>query len=369
MTQDHDRSTGYQHAQDEPGTASLSSGESENSLEVDAPLAEQKREQKAKTSGVAWFAALLAMLALGSAGYLYYMLVYLAPVAGLERQIDEIADRSGAVVDRLEKSLVEQQTAFAESLAQAQQQQATELAETQAAVLESLQNVMLAAPPSQREWKLAQAEYLLRIGNHRVLMEQDSQGALTLFLAVDQLLAELDDFSLYEVRAILANEIIALRQVRRQDLQGIYLRLEALKSQTENLLFKAPEYVVAKVKSDPAETVWSELSAQIKEFIRVRKVTGDETVQALLAPEEEQYLELNLRLALEQAQLAVLKRQQVVYQHALGNVRAWLEQYVDDRSDTLTAEIDALLEIELAQPLPNVSGSLSGLNQIMRGGE
>jgi len=45
------------------------------------------------------------------------------------------------------------------------------------------------------------------------------------------------------MRARLADEIIALRQVPRDDLQGIYLRLESIKSQVENLALPQPQFV------------------------------------------------------------------------------------------------------------------------------
>ena len=84
---------------------------------------------------------------------------------------------------------------------------------------------------------------MLRIANHRVLMEQDANGALTLLLAADQILAELDDFALHAVRARLADEVIALRSVPRDDLQGIYLRVEAMKSLLDDLHFAGPKCI------------------------------------------------------------------------------------------------------------------------------
>lgn len=347
--------------------AETAASESAGELENETPPAPVKQVKSGR--GLAWLALLLALIAAGGIGYLYYQLIYLDPVANLKQDIQSTAAEGGSEVADLRAALRQQQTNIEQQLAEARSQQAAELAQTQSAVLESLQQALLAAPPSQREWKLAEAEYLLRIGNHRVLMEQDTEGALSLFQAVDQILAELDDFALHQVRAVLADEILALRQVRRSDSQGIYLRLEAIKSNLDEVVFKTPEYVTEQAPVAEDETVWAQLYAQLKEFVRVRPVGGDETIQPLLSPAEEHYLELNLRLALEQAQLAALKGQQFVFVSALQNVRDWLAAYTEDPGDILQTEVEQLMLLDLERPLPDVSTSLIELQKVRRGGE
>lgn len=347
--------------------AETAASESAGELENETPPAPVKQVKSGR--GLAWLALLLALIAAGGIGYLYYQLIYLDPVANLKQDIQNTAAEGGSEVADLRAALRQQQTNIEQQLQEARSQQAAELAQTQSAVLESLQQALLAAPPSQREWKLAEAEYLLRIGNHRVLMEQDTEGALSLFQAVDQILAELDDFALHQVRAVLADEILALRQVRRSDSQGIYLRLEAIKSNLDEVVFKTPEYVTEQAPVAEDETVWAQLYAQLKEFVRVRPVGGDETIAPLLSPAEEHYLELNLRLALEQAQLAALKGQQFVFVSALQNVRDWLAAYTEDPGDILQTEVEQLMLLDLERPLPDVSTSLIELQKVRRGGE
>ncbi|MEQ9452655.1 MAG: uroporphyrinogen-III C-methyltransferase [Pseudomonadales bacterium] len=347
--------------------AETAASESAGELENETPPAPVKQVKSGR--GLAWLALLLALIAAGGIGYLYYQLIYLDPVANLKQDIQNTAAEGGSEVADLRAALRQQQTNIEQQLAEARSQQAAELAQTQSAVLESLQQALLAAPPSQREWKLAEAEYLLRIGNHRVLMEGDTEGALSLFQAVDQILAELDDFALHQVRAVLADEILALRQVRRSDSQGIYLRLEAIKSNLDEVVFKTPEYVTEQAPVAEDETVWAQLYAQLKEFVRVRPVGGDETIAPLLSPAEEHYLELNLRLALEQAQLAALKGQQFVFVSALQNVRDWLAAYTEDPGDILQTEVGQLMLLDLERPLPDVSTSLIELQKVRRGGE
>ncbi|MEM9620967.1 MAG: uroporphyrinogen-III C-methyltransferase [Pseudomonadota bacterium] len=314
---------------------------------------------------LALLALLLGLAAAGGVGYLYYLLVYQDPLADVNQQQDDVAQRLTDLSGDVTAQIRDLQSRSAARMAELVDQQEQRLADTEAGVVKSLNEALLAAPPTQKQWKLAEAEYLMRIANHRVLMERDSSGALSLLQTADTIIAELDDFALHQVRAQLADEMVALRQVRRDDLQGIYLRIEAVKTGLENLAIEVPEYL-PEVTATPAEqTIWQTLADELSKFVRVRTRGSGEALQPLLAPDEERYLELNLRLALEQAQLAALKRHQAVFISSLESARRWIVDHMesDDAAQALLDEIDGLLQIELARPLPDISGSLNSLLQ------
>lgn len=324
---------------------------------------------KSKGRVLATFAFLFSLAAIGGAGYLYYLLVYLQPLQDVQAQNSNLRLRYVELESKVEKQITALQQASTAALEEVSRETEERLAGNEDAVLKSLNNALVAAPPSQREWKLAEAEYLLRIANHRVLMEQDSVGALSLLQAVDQIISELDDYSLYQIRARLADEIIALRQVPRNDLQGIYLRIEALKSQVDDLPLPKPAFLQPEEEGVAEQPVWQTLLDELKKFIRVRSLSSEEALKPLLAPEEERFLELNLRLTLEQTQLAVLKRHQEVYLQSLQTARRWLVDHMDaqdQRTLNLLQNLDELMLIELHQPLPDISGSLNELLGLRR---
>ncbi len=325
---------------------------------------------KAIGRGLALLALLLALGAGGGVGYLYYMLVYSDPLAAMRAQTEQTDQRFTDLQQELQGQMSGLGSDNSAALDALRSEYEERLATTEASLVKSLNQALHAAPPSQREWKLAEAEYLLRIANHRVLMQQDSNGARNLLLAADQILADLDDFALHQVRARLADEIVALKQVRRDDLQGIYLRLEALKQGVGRLPLLTPELPESTAVGDAETTIWQDLGKQLKDLIVIRPVRPDEVVKPLLAPDEFRYLELNLRLSLEQAQLAALKRQQTVYEQSLGNLAAWLRAYADaehEATTALLAEVAQLSTLELARPLPDISGSLNELLSVRRG--
>ena len=311
--------------------------EAEPETPPDEPPQAAPPAPKAKGRVLAFFALLLALAAAGGVGYLYYLLVYQDPMAQVKAQTVAVESQFESAAQSLSEQVDGVRQDSLQALENLRQEQSERLAANEKAVAKSLNEALQAAPPSQREWKLAEAEYLMRIANHRVLMEGDSAGALNLLLAADQILADLDDFALHTVRARMADEIIALKQVRRDDLQGIYLRLEALKTGVGRLPLLVPEMDAPAPPEAQELTVWQMMGAQLKDLIRIRDVRADESIKPLLAPDEFRYLELNLRLSIEQAQLATLKRQQDVFEQSLNNVSAWLHAHADREHEATQA--------------------------------
>ena len=331
---------------------------------------------------LAAFGFLFALGALAAVGYLYFLLVHLNPSAGLARGLAQAAGERAALRDGLHQleerlGLAEERLRLAEeSRGQAQAEWAAQaderLAAANLALTERLKQITQAAPPSEREWKLAEVEYLLRVANHRLLMEQDVATALGLLQAADGVLEALDDLILHPVRAALADEMLVLSRSEGADVQGLYLRLDALKRQLESLALARPQYRLAEPEETPDAPggLLDAVAAEFRQLLRFRRIDG--TVKPLLAPKEAVYLELNLRLMLEQAQLAALKRDQVVFDSSLGSAQEWVRGYLalDDPEVQDTLEVLAeLRQVQLDVPPPDLSASLNALMQVRRGGE
>lgn len=319
---------------------------------------------------LAFFALLVALGAAGLGGYLYYLLVVSAPMVPVDARLSGIEETLTSQAEKAQKLAAEQQAA----LQQFAREQQAQIKATEERVAGAVNEMAIQAPPSSREWKVAEVAYLLRIANHRLLMERDTDGALQLLLAADTILLELDDFGLFPVRARLADEILALENVPSNDVQGLYLRLEAVKGELERLPLRIPAYLETReqteLASEAADTpIWQRLLAQLSTYLRIRRVEGE--VKPLLAPDEAVYLELNLRLMLERAQLAALRREQVIYQQSLASASQWLEEYLDPaepRVRRVLEELDGMIQVDLNQSLPDISGSLEALRKAAEGG-
>ena len=364
------RDTGPQRARSETGSKPEPEGVAKGGKSSAGAAKADAAESRVKRPGrvLGGLSLLLALAALACAGYLYYLLIYLNPeaetVAQMRGQMATQEQRVAALDSRLNTLSAQQQDA----LSALQQSQEAALAASEAALLTALNDVSRQGPPSAREWQLAEAQYLLRIANHRLLMERDVPSALRLLKAADQILMELDDFSLHTVRARLADEILALGNVEGVDVQGLFLRLEALKGELDQLPLRLPEYLVDdQAQPDPQKGFWAMLGDEFSNYLQLRRFDG--SVKPLLAPEEAVYLELNLRLMLERAQLAALRREQFIYQESLTTAREWIEAYLDLEErpvQRMIDELSSLSDLTLDRPLPDISGSLNELASVLR---
>ncbi|HEX7036579.1 MAG TPA: uroporphyrinogen-III C-methyltransferase [Pseudomonadales bacterium] len=315
---------------------------------------------------LATLALLVALGALAGAGWLYYELIHQRDVRAVTGELETLRAELGEAEQRF-AALAERQQAALEAFRERQEQAR---AATERALRESLSEVARQAPPSTAEWRRAEAQYLLRIANHRLLMERDVEGALRLLRAADAVITDLDDFALHDVRARLADEIAALESVTGTDVQGIFLRLEAVKGNLDELPLRLPEYL-QREPPPPAEPAaddfWSALKRQLAGMVSWRRL--DAEVKPLLAPEEAVYLELNLRLQLERAQLAAVRREQMIFEESLATALEWIERYLDTRRrpvQRMLSELEELRQVDLERPLPDISGSLNALQAASR---
>ena len=348
------------------------------------------------------FAVLLSLVSLVAAGYLYWRVEGVGGSGG-------IVPRLGDDIERLEGEL-----ARARSMSRSGTEEVQEdIAELEQALVdygESVGRVQAELSDGRREdrspdpgeWRLAEVEYLLRIANNRILMERDARAADQMLAAADAILEELDDYALHEVRAILAEERLALADTTTANPQSVFLTLEAIKDALPELPLKQPEYFERKDAAAIATTgsrsadvpgrVFREVGAEsetasdkeptasdaepksIGQALRDRfyglfefRTRDSVAPRPLIRPEEAIYLELNLRLALERAQLAMLRGDQTLFATSLNSARQWLDEYVDPEhaaTQRIAQDLDRLTALDIEQPMPDISRSLASLLEI-----
>ena len=241
---------------------------------------------------------------------------------------------------------------------------------------QSIQQVMSRQQSTRKDWLLAEVEYLLRLANQRVLMEQTADGALKLLKSADLILKETDDVSIYEVRKALAADIAALEAVPRLDTEGAFLQLGALNTQVDRLSLipitdkrELPSMLeqitpdsVSQSWTQGLKASWSDAIDKFEQLIVIQH--RDEPVEPLLSPEQHFFLQQNLHLMLEQAQLALLQRKQNAYDSALSKSENWIDTYFDPQDSTTNALLRGIAELkqlQVAPEIPDISGSLNTL--------
>lgn len=345
--------------------------------DIDAPTPEP-RPAPAPRRGLGLLACVLALAALACSGYLYWQLVWKAG-----DDIDaRFAELEAEVARERNERAATDEAARAErgQLADDVAAQVQVLATTRAALARSTATEAAPVPVVPRDWQLAEVEYLLRLANMRVRLERDADGATALLSAADEILARIDDFAFHEVRGLLADEMASLRAFEGTDVAGAYLRLEAAKGLIGQLPLRLPEYVgdageqdradaddvAAGAPPDDERSLFEALLARADGLVRFRRHDLDAR-RPLLPANEVEELERQLRLALDRAQLAALRRDQAIFIASLSTARDTLDAFVDRTGEVaaaLRAEIEALLGVDLAKPMPDISGSLTELRDL-----
>ena len=108
---------------------------------------------------------------------------------------------------------------------------------------------------SREEWRLAEAEHLLRMAMLRLSAMQDVKSAEMLVHEADLILQKQDDPGAYGTRQKLLEGLEALRSLPELDRTGLFLQLGALRGQTGQLSALAPEFVNGEALPENAGTV------------------------------------------------------------------------------------------------------------------
>ena len=340
----------------------------------------EKERRRPRGIGTA-FLALLSLASVAAAGYLYWRVEGVGGSAGIESRLSE-------EIVRLERELGDARST-ADSRVDEVRADIADVAKTLAthrASLEGLRAALQSAEgradrsPDPGAWRIAEVEYLLRIANNRLLMERDTRGADQMLAAADEILESLDDYALHDVRAILAEERMALVNANVANTQSVFLTLEAMKDTLAELPLKRPEYfddsdnASTEASADETEKASGADSDSFGEALEKRlfglfefRTRESVAPRPLIRPEEAVYLELNLRLALERAQLAMLRGDQTLFATSLNSVREWLDEYVDPEhaaTQRIAQDLDRLAALDIEQPMPDISRSLTRLLEI-----
>ena len=219
-------------------------------------------------------------------------------------------------------------------------------------------------------WLLSEAGHLLRLANQRLLMAADPVAAEALLKSADAILRGVDDPSLHVVRAAIAKEVAALRALPKEDLEGIYLSLAALMEQADKLvIFQLPKQA-ERPQPAPASDWQGRLHQgykaalrKLSDYVIIRR--RDVPMQALMDPQWEGLVRQNLRMLLEQAQIALLSDNQAVYVASLKSAQQSVAQFqASDEvgAKAISVEITRLQGLTIGIALPDISLSLQALD-------
>jgi uroporphyrin-3 C-methyltransferase len=343
---------------------------------VDEFSGEPTKKSGGLSAGIAWLALLLVIALAGGAAWvlregqareavLAQRMAALETAAGQKQaNLGELSDRwkqqLSSGLDGLKTDLGKQNTDLTRGL----QSVETQLAKQQRELARFSAN-------DRESWLLAEAGHLLRLANQRLVMAGDPVAAQALLHGADAVLRDLNDPGLHAVRAAVAADVAALRAIPKVDVEGIYLRLAALIEQADKLVIfqfqeraPAPSQEAAEDWRGRLRQGYEAALSKLSDYIIIRR--RDVPMQALMDPQWEGLVRQNLRMLLEQAQIALLSGNQVLYAASLTQAQQWVLHFQD--SDTaaaksIEAQIKQLATLTIEIPPPNISRSQQALDE------
>lgn len=217
---------------------------------------------------------------------------------------------------------------------------------------------------SRQDWRLAEAEHLLRMASLRLRALHDTNSARFLLQAADHILKEQNDPAAFAAREQLARSIAALKSNNTIDRTGLFVQLGALHQLASQLTDLSPEFVQDKGHAAGDEpSRWAQWWEHISRYLRI-DFNASEQVQPLLAGQSLTQVRLALGLALEQAQWAALNGATEVYQQALQQALDILAAHFsakDPNVSGLREQIGELREQKVSQELPDLNAALISL--------
>jgi uroporphyrin-3 C-methyltransferase len=315
----------------------------------------------ARGTGLALSALLLAVLALLATTALFLR-------GDTKREITDFRVQSliqdhAAAISQMRQLLADQR---ADQRA-ARDQQALRLEQFQTRLEAQQERLSALASADRSDWQLAEAEYFLQLANQRLLLGGDPRTALEQLVAADDIIRHVQDSGLLPARAALAKDIAALKALELVDTEGLYLALEAVGEQAQELHLIEPVTVQQQEPDQPdsAASIGERLQyglraalRKLDDLVQIRR--RDEPYKPLLAPQYEAALQQNIKLAFEQAQVALLLSNQKLYEHSLNKASQALLTYytVDEHATQIVAQaIVELSQKKVAMKLPDISQS------------
>ncbi|SBS24619.1 Putative uroporphyrinogen-III C-methyltransferase [Marinomonas aquimarina] len=360
-------------------SASAPTGEAVNTAKV----APESKDSSSGNKTLPAVAILFGVAALGLSGWQFYQNQYASPdnqalteaqnkVIALEQQVSQL---SGTVESN---AAAANQLSEMDSILAAAKSQSDELkANTEQALVDLSSKLNKLNNADKDDWLLAEAEYLIRLANQRLLLEKDTKSSLSLLASADNILAGLEDPLMFDTRKAIAQDMQALKSVASFDLEGRYLQLSALYNQVAELPQREPskqwqeqqdaEPEVPQTSRSALKQLFNEAWQGLKSLVVINY--NQKPIKPLLPPAEYQELVTGIQLQLDVAQVALLKAEPAIYEKSLSRVATAVNQHFDTTAQSTIAFMTTLTSLQQVNPNPDVPmprASLQAMRNLMQ---
>ena len=208
------------------------------------------------------------------------------------------------------------------------------LTQQEETVRQTLENLHAEVDRSARQWRAAEAAYLIEVAARRLSLEQDADTALQALRSAVERLNESGDPQWLPVRESLEADMLSLAEVEAPDLSPLSQALVRMQTGINRLPLKSPDYKSgnAKPPNDPeAEDSQRDLDNLLREGLsglQSPRMTSTQRAPTLpKGPQDSYSVRQNLRLQLDAARFALLRGDRELYEASLDTARTWLTTF------------------------------------------
>jgi uroporphyrin-3 C-methyltransferase len=220
----------------------------------------------------------------------------------------------------------------------------------------------------KNDWQLAEVEYLMRVAQHKLILQDDFEGSAITLQAASDKIALTGDPGLLPVRVLISEEIANLKTRKRADLVGMTLILAQLARQVRVLdpgfAVRVDEANSAPPPVQESQNWIDKIDSFVDSLVTIRyEDARPSEVEANIVNVSET-LEDNLKLA----RWAVLERDAHQYGQLLEqSLRLFREFYDLDNAANhdFMKQLQDLQKMQLRPEKPDINGSLRELQRIL----
>lgn len=314
----------------------------------------------------------LACLALLGFGAYIYLAGQTAQSTTMQARLDRLNTRlqtESQRTDSFKTDIVDRLASLDEALAMAGARQDEALHILSENFADTLQNAVQKNASLQNNAAIKQAigqqaTYLLQAADLSLLLETSHARAIQYLERADALLGKGYTPELRPVRKHLAKHLLTLRSEARLHRTKHYFALSAMIDQLQQLPLQLAWTAPQPQKSEQT----AELHPLLERLLALVTIKVQKTPR-VRSPQIASLARQHLALNLEQAQIALLRRQPKIYKDAIAGAQRILTSYLDMADagvQRLALELDALLEISMTSVQPDIGRSLLLLEQYQR---
>ncbi len=227
------------------------------------------------------------------------------------------------------------------------------------------------------DWFIAQSYFLVSNAQNILSFSDNVQSALLNLKQADLLLVKLDDPKVKAIREAIIQDTIALQNLPTIDTTGIFLKLDSIYNNTDNMPLN--EFLSGNSKdafkkvNEPSDQVkdWKQnLCTSVKEFssrfIEVRR-REDSVVNQFLSPDQTKILLKNIKTELLLSKVAVFNHDEDSFNHNIKQIQDHIRSYFDVNNEVVQnnlKSLDELAELKIKLDKPKQLSSIKLFNSL-----